>query len=103
VLSSLYDFICFQRVFSLFVYSFLNANHLVQHMRRRVFDKAGQLEINENGIVILPYDFRGADDFPQVNGDSGFRQFNCTTINKYCELPYLLPHAEILPPSYVLS
>ncbi len=65
-----------------------------------MYGKDGKLEIDENGLFAASHDFRGADDMPQVKDDPAYLPVNCTTTNKFCELPYYFPVADWLPGTY---
>uniref|UniRef100_A0A914W597 FXNA-like protease n=1 Tax=Plectus sambesii TaxID=2011161 RepID=A0A914W597_9BILA len=67
------------------------------HVHRQVYGKDGRLEIEQNGLMAASYDYRGADDMPQVFDDPAFVPVSCTTSNKFCELPYYFPVADWLP------
>uniref|UniRef100_A0A914C7C2 Integrase catalytic domain-containing protein n=1 Tax=Acrobeloides nanus TaxID=290746 RepID=A0A914C7C2_9BILA len=66
----------------------------VYHMRRVLHDLDDKPYKNDYGLVVISQDNRGVLDIPYVSEEnSGFSPIECTTSNKYCDLPYYFPTA----------
>lgn len=63
-------------------------------MRRVLHDLDDKPYKNDYGLVVISQDNRGVLDIPYVSEEnSGFSPIECTTSNKYCDLPYYFPTA----------
>ncbi len=50
------------------------------------------MSTNDNGLLVMANDYRGADDIPFVAHDQMYIPVDCSmTTSRFCQLPYYYP------------
>uniref|UniRef100_A0A8R1IG34 Endoplasmic reticulum metallopeptidase 1-like C-terminal domain-containing protein n=1 Tax=Caenorhabditis japonica TaxID=281687 RepID=A0A8R1IG34_CAEJA len=62
------------------------------HVNQKLYNRNGELSVNESRFYAISHDFRGAEDIPFVRSDSEYTSVRCHYENNpWCEIPFLFP------------